>query len=128
MRSVRIVLTNKCGETMRQTLNKARELGLDLKADKAETPKPATALSLTELAEYAGTYKGTTTWDVYLKEGKLFVKNEGPEYLLPAKGDRKFSFGKDNENELVFLPGKSGKIEFVFSETLFVEARKTGFL
>lgn len=51
-----------------------------------------------------------------MKEGKLFVKNEGKEYLLTFKGDRKFSFGSDNENELVFVAGKSGRIEFVFSE------------
>jgi hypothetical protein len=51
-----------------------------------------------------------------LKEGKLFVKNDGTEYLLTTKGARKFSFGKDNENELVFVPGKSGPIDFVFSE------------
>ncbi|HJZ78962.1 MAG TPA: hypothetical protein VKD91_01410 [Pyrinomonadaceae bacterium] len=46
----------------------------------------------------------------------MFVKNEGTEYLLTAKGERKFSFGRANENELVFVPGKSGRIEFVFSE------------
>ena len=44
------------------------------------------------------------------------VKNEGTEYQLTKSGDRKFSFGSANENELVFVPGKSGRIEFVFSE------------
>jgi CubicO group peptidase (beta-lactamase class C family) len=111
-----IVLTNKSGETMRRTLNKASELGLGLKPDQPETAKPAPTLTAAQLAEYVGTYKGSTTWEVYLKEGKLFVKNEGTEYLLTAKGDRKFSFGSENENELVFVPGKSGRIEFVFSE------------
>ncbi|MGZ8845872.1 MAG: serine hydrolase domain-containing protein, partial [Pyrinomonadaceae bacterium] len=111
-----IVLTNKSGETMRRTLNKASELGLGLKPDTPETPKPAPTLTAAQLAEYVGTFKGSTTWEVYLKEGKLFVKNEGTEYLLTAKGDRKFSFGSENENELIFVPGKSGRIEFVFSE------------
>jgi CubicO group peptidase (beta-lactamase class C family) len=111
-----IVLTNKSGETLRRTLNKASELGLELKDEKPEAPKPAPVLSAAELAEYVGTFKGSTTWEVYLKEGKLFVKNDGTEYLLTTKGDRKFSFGKENENELVFVQGKSGRIEFVFSE------------
>jgi hypothetical protein len=111
-----IVLTNKSGETLRRTLNKASELGLELKDEKPEAPKTAPVLSAAELAEYVGTFKGSTTWEVYLKEGKLFVKNDGTEYLLTTKGDRKFSFGKENENELVFVQGKSGRIEFVFSE------------
>ena len=111
-----ITLTNKSGETLRRTLNKASEIGLDLKDEKPEPPKPAPALSAVELAAYVGTYKGTTTWEIYLKEGRLFVKNDGAEYLLTAKGDRKFSFGNANENELVFVRDKSGRIEFVFSE------------
>lgn len=111
-----IVLTNKSGETMRRTLNKASELGLDLKPDQPEKRKAPPVLSVAQLAEYVGTYKGSTTWEVYLKEGKLFVKNEGTEYFLTAKGERKFSFGSENENELVFVAGKSGRIEFVFSE------------
>lgn len=45
-----IVLTNKSGETMRRTLNKATELGLGLKPDQPETPKPAPALSAAQLA------------------------------------------------------------------------------
>lgn len=111
-----IVLTNKSGETLRGTLTRATELGLGLKPEEAETPKPPPPLKSAEMAEYVGTYKGTTNWEVYLKEGKLFVRNEGTEYQLTKSGDRKFSFGNANENELVFVPGKSGKIEFVFSE------------
>jgi CubicO group peptidase (beta-lactamase class C family) len=114
-----IVLTNKSGETLRRTLNKATELGLGLKPDapesqaKPETPK---ALTAAEMAEYVGTYNGATRWEVFLKEGKLFVKNEGTDYELTKSGDRKVSFGRANENELVFVPGKDGKIQFVFSE------------
>lgn len=111
-----IVLTNKSGETLRRTLNKASEIGLALKDDQPEAAKPAPVLSATELARYQGTYKGTTTWEVYLKEGKLFVKNDGTEYALTYKGDQKFSFGKENENKLVFVPGKNGAIDFIFSE------------
>ncbi len=121
-----IVLTNKSGETLRRTLNKAGEIGLELKEEKPEEPKPAPVLNASELAEYLGTYKGTATWEVYLKEGKLFVKNEGAEYSLTAKGDRKFSFGKENESELVFVPGKSGRIEFVFSELYSAKRVKPG--
>ena len=35
---------------------------------------------------------------------------------MTKTGDKKFSFGAQNENEVVFVPGKSGKIEFLFTE------------
>ena len=54
------------------------------------------------------------------------ISGIGTEHLRTAKGDRKFSFGKDNENELVFVPGKSGKIEFVFSELYSSKRVKLG--
>jgi len=36
--------------------------------------------------------------------------------LCAAGWDRKFTFGAQNENEVVFVPGKSGRIEFLFTE------------
>jgi len=33
--------------------------------------------------------------------------------------ERKLTFGSANGNELVFVPGKSGRIEFIFSELYF---------
>ena len=30
--------------------------------------------------------------------------------------NRKFTFGAQNENEVVFVPGKDGKIRFLFTE------------
>jgi hypothetical protein len=34
---------------------------------------------------------------------------------LTKTRERKFTFGANNEDELVFVPGKSGKIEFIFT-------------
>ncbi|MEK6334574.1 MAG: serine hydrolase domain-containing protein [Acidobacteriota bacterium] len=121
-----IVLTNKSGETLRRTLNRASELGLNLQPEEPEKPKSPPSPTPAELAEYVGSYKGTTNWDVYLKDGKLFVKNEGTDYLLTASGERKFSFGSANENELVFVPGKTGRIEFIFSELYSAKKVKAG--
>jgi hypothetical protein len=47
---------------------------------------------------------------------KLYLKLEGREYVLTKSGERKFTFGESNENELVFVAGKDGKIDFLFSE------------
>src|SRR6185369_3853499 len=51
-----IVLTNKSGETMRKSLNKAMELGLGLKDDEEQKPAPLGPPTASEMSEYAGTY------------------------------------------------------------------------
>ena len=98
-----IVLTNKSGETMRQSLAKAFELGLNLKDADDAKPAPVVAPTASELAQYVGSYMhAPTTWEIYLREGKLYAKLEGKEYLLTSSGERKFTYGDQNENELVF--------------------------
>ena len=109
-----IVLTNKSGETMRKTLNKATELVLGLK-DEEQKPAPVTPATTSEMNEYVGVYShAPLTWDVSIKDGKLSVKTEGKDYLMTKTGDRKFTYGDQNENEIVFVPGRSGKIDLIF--------------
>jgi CubicO group peptidase (beta-lactamase class C family) len=110
-----IVLTNKSGETMRKSLNKAMELGLGVKDEQ----KPATVSAVTdaEMKEYVGAYShAPQTWEVSIKKGKLFMKFDEKEYAMTKSGERKFTFGAQNENEVVFVPGKDGKIRFLFTE------------
>jgi CubicO group peptidase (beta-lactamase class C family) len=112
-----IVLTNKSGETMRKSLNKATELGLGLKDDQPAKPAAVAPLTPTEMSEYIGTYThAPQVWEVSIKDGKLSMKFDGKDYDMTKSGDRKFTFGANNENEVVFVPGKSGKIEFLFTE------------
>lgn len=110
-----IVLTNKSGETLRKTLNKATELGLGLKESEPERLPPIPPLTTAEMNEYAGSYShAPQTWDVSVKDKNLFVKVDGSEHQLNHSGGRKFTFGANNENELVFVAGRSGKIEYLF--------------
>ena len=112
-----IVLTNKSGETMRKSLSKATELVLGLKDDEPEKPASFAPLTSSEMDEYVGTYShAPQTWEVSVKDAKLYVKVDGTEHALTKSGERKFTFGAQNENELVFVPGKTGKIEFLFTE------------
>ncbi len=109
-----IVLTNKSGETMRKSLNKAMELGVGLKDDDPK-PAPVAPPTASEMSEYVGVYShAPATWDVFVKDGKLYVKTEGKDYLMTRSGDRKFTYGEQNENEIVFVPGKSGRIDLIF--------------
>jgi hypothetical protein len=53
---------------------------------------------------------------VSIKDGKLSMKFDGKEYAMTKSGARKFTFGAENENEVVFVPGKDGNIGFQFTE------------
>jgi CubicO group peptidase (beta-lactamase class C family) len=112
-----IVLTNKSGETMRKTLNKATQLALGLKDDAPEKPATIAPPSALEMNEYVGVYShAPNTWDVSVKDGKLHMNFDGKDSVMTKTGEKKFTFGEQNENEVVFVPGKSGKIEFLFFE------------
>ncbi len=112
-----IVLTNKSGETMRKSLNKATELGLGVKDEEEQKPAPVAPAAASEISEYAGTYShAPQTWEVSIKDGKLYMKFDGKEYAMTKSGERKFTFGEQNENEVVFVAGKDGKIRFLFTE------------
>jgi CubicO group peptidase (beta-lactamase class C family) len=111
-----IVLTNKSGETMRQTLNKATEIGLGLKDDGQQQTETVAALTTAEMNDYAGTYShAPQTWEVSIKDAKLVMKFDGKEYPMTKTGAKKFTFGAQNENEVVFVTGKSGKIDLIFT-------------
>ena len=111
-----IVLTNKSGETMRKSLNKATELGLGLKQEPPPAPAQAAPPTESEMNEYVGSYShAPQVWEVSVKDGKLYVKVDGNEHAMTKSGDRKFTFGPQNQEELVFVPGKDGKIKFVFT-------------
>jgi len=67
--------------------------------------------------EYVGSYShAPTTWEVFCERKQLYVKFDGNEHVLTKSGDIKFTLGAQNENELVFVAGKSGKIDFLFTE------------
>ena len=111
-----VVLTNKSGETMRKSLSKATELGLGLKDNEAPKVVPIPPLTSSEMNEYVGTYShAPQTWEVSVKDGKLYMKFDGKGHPMTKTGERKFTYGEQNENEVVFVPGKSGKIEFLFT-------------
>jgi CubicO group peptidase (beta-lactamase class C family) len=112
-----IVLTNKSGETMRKSLNKAMELGLGLKDDEEQKPAAVAPPAASEMSEYVGTYShAPQTWEVSIRDGKLSMKFDEKDYAMTKSGERKFTFGAQNENEVVFVQGKEGKIRFLFTE------------
>jgi hypothetical protein len=104
--------TNSSGETLPQTRDKAMELVLSRTTPDPETAPPPPPLSEAELRGYTGIYShAPRTWEVFMKEGKLYLRHEGAEQSLTNVGQHIFSFGA---RRLVFVPGADGEAQHLF--------------
>lgn len=111
-----IVLTNKSGMTLNKTTTKAKELYLQLKPEPKDEPKKALSLTASDLTNFAGKYvNGPQTWEIYQKEGKLYLKDSDSEYALTKTGETRLSFGDSLENDVALVPGSGGRIEYIFT-------------
>jgi len=110
-----IVLTNRSGETLAATRQKAMELVLAFKPAEAEKPKSAAPMSEAEMRAFVGKYKnGPQTWEIFMKDGKLHLRQGSEEFQLTRTGERRLSFGTGFANDLVFVPGDNGQPEHIF--------------
>ncbi|MET0645992.1 MAG: serine hydrolase domain-containing protein [Pyrinomonadaceae bacterium] len=106
-----IVLTNRNGETLPRTRQLAMRLALPLKPDPAEQPKPQ-APGADELKRYTGKYAhAPQTWEVFVKEGKLFLKEDGKEFELTKLGRDRYGY---EQGEVLFVPDERGAIGHIF--------------
>lgn len=106
-----IVLANRNGETLPQTRQRAMQLALPLKPDTAEPPKPP-APDAEEMKRYTGKYAhAPQTWEVFVRDGKLFLKEEGKDFELTKLGRERFGY---EQGEVLFVTGERGTIEHIF--------------
>jgi hypothetical protein len=108
-----ITLTNRSGETLPRARDKAMELLLPLKPPGQEETKSPAPLSEAEMAGYVGEYShAPRSWEVFVKEGKLWLKHEVVVSELKRVGPATFTYGAGGE--LVFTFGPDGKAEHLF--------------
>lgn len=106
-----IVLANTSGQTLPKTRRKAMEMLLPLKAEPAETPKNLAA-SAEEMQRFAGRYEhAPQTWEVFARDGKLFIRQDGKEFELRRTGKNGFAY---EQGEVLFVPNERGEIEHIF--------------
>jgi CubicO group peptidase (beta-lactamase class C family) len=106
-----IVLANSNGQTLPKTRQKAMEMLLPLKPQTNEQPKP-NSVTADELKKYVGKFKHEPqTWEFYIKENKLFIRQEGKESALEKTGKDTFGF---EQGEFLFVPNERGEIEHIF--------------
>jgi CubicO group peptidase (beta-lactamase class C family) len=103
-----VVLANRNGETLPKSRRKALELLLPLKPETNEQPTPL-ALSAEEMRRYVGKFSHEPqVWEVFVKENKLHVREDGKEFPLTKTGKDKFAY---EQGELIFLSNERGEVE-----------------
>jgi hypothetical protein len=114
-RAAVIILTNRSGFTLHRSANQACDLlGLGGREPAAGAHSPTPALTEAELAAYAGSYvHGPRSSTVALKDGKLWLHEEGEEHELKPSGDHRFKGGDHPMLWLTFVMGADGKAEFI---------------
>jgi CubicO group peptidase (beta-lactamase class C family) len=111
-----IVVTNRSGETLRRTTEKAKELLLPLKPAEAEKPRKPLPLAPSDVARFSGRYvNATQVWEIYAKNDQLFLKYMDTEYALTKTGEDRLSYGDQLENELVLVTGTAGRADYLFT-------------
>lgn len=111
-----IVLTNKSGETLPKTTEKAKELFLPLKPAAAEEPKMASAITPADVARFVGKFvNGPQTWEILAEGGRLVLKYQDSKEALTKTGEFRLSFGPTLENDIAFVSGKGGRAEYIFT-------------
>jgi CubicO group peptidase (beta-lactamase class C family) len=105
-------------------LEKTREKALEIMINPAPVPKnPAAAkpLAAGEIAKYTGRYSQPKRFDieVFIKDGKLFIKEFGLEAPLTFLGINRFSFqlpGADRPEEIFILPESAANPGFLHQD------------
>lgn len=106
-----IVLANSNGQTLPRSRRKAMEMLLPLKPAANEQPKPI-AINADEMKQYVGKFTHEPQiWEVFTKDGKLFVKEDGKDFELTKTAQDNFSY---EQGEILFVRNKSGEVEHIF--------------
>lgn len=94
-------------------LEKTRDKALEIMINPAPGPKPPPAagrpLAASEMAKYAGKYSQPKRFDIeiFTRDGKLFIKENGAELPLTFLGNNRFIFqspGAERPEEVFILP------------------------
>lgn len=103
-----IVLANSNGQTLPKTRRKAMEMFLPLKIAPREQPKPI-AMNAEEMKRYVGKFShAPQVWEVFVKDGKLYLKEDGKDFELIKRGKEIFSY---EQGEVIFVANEKGEIE-----------------
>jgi CubicO group peptidase (beta-lactamase class C family) len=106
-----VVLANASGQTLPKTRQKALEMLLPLKPPTVEEPKNS-ALNADEAKRYVGKFAhAPQTWEIFARDGKLFVRENGKDFELKKTGKDEFSY---EQGAVLFVSNAAGEFEHIF--------------
>lgn len=109
-----ILLTNRSGSILFRSLDRAAEMTLDLKEETSAKPAPADPTPETPLSAYTGTFvHPPMTSVIELKDGKLFLREDGEELEMKPIGVNRFKARDHGMYHFTFVMGPDGKAAYI---------------
>lgn len=106
-----IVLANTSGQTLPKSRRKTMEMLLPLK-QQTNPVSDEIVVNTEELKRYAGKFShAPQVWEFFVRDAKLFLKQDGKEFELKPTGKNTFGF---EEGEFLFVPNEKGEFEHIF--------------
>lgn len=106
-----IVLANTSGQTLPNSRRTAMEMLLPFKKQTTETPKKFET-SADDIKNFVGKYEhAPQVWEVFAKDGKLFIKEDGKDFELKKTNKNEFEY---EQGGVLFVPNEHGEIEHIF--------------
>lgn len=111
-----ILLANRSGSMLWGSVDRACVQALGLKDEPKETPTPTPlpALDEKQLAAYTGTFvHGPMTSVIELKDGKLWLREDGEELELKQYDRNRFKAREHPMYQFTFVMGSDGKAAYI---------------
>ncbi len=115
-RAAVIVLSNRSDNRMEKTFTRALDLLLPGAVPAAAETRRELPMTADEMKRYAGTYANRWSMDVFVKEGRLFLRRFGAELPITRIRENRFSVrpeGAPQPQEFVIVPGADGRPEIL---------------
>lgn len=110
-----IVLTNRSGETLPRTTQKAQELFLPL-TPPTRPSRQAQPLAPEDVRRFVGVYVNAgQTWEIRERDGRLFLFTDGSEVALVKTDVWRLSHGDALDSDVAFIAGADGRAEYIFT-------------
>jgi hypothetical protein len=113
-----IILGNTNNVLLDKTLEKSMETVLSLKPKEEARAKTPQSLTESEMQKLVGTYIQPNRFkiEIFVKEGKLYIREFNQEMALNKIGENRFSFQFPQAKqplEIYVQPAENGKVGFV---------------
>jgi CubicO group peptidase (beta-lactamase class C family) len=113
-RAAVIVLSNRSDNRMEKTFARALDLLLPGASLPAAEPRREIPMTVDEMRRYVGTYANRWSMDLFVKDGRLFLRRFDAELPVTKVGENRFSTqpeGLPQPQEFVLVPGADGRPE-----------------